>query len=285
MASRRFPSPVCYWWFGPLGVALACAPSASQDDSPGPSGPGGATSGPNGTAGSNAAAGTNGTAGASGGTVGASGAAVYGGFATVGGWPAVGGMASTGGRPAVTLPYRDDFEDGVMDQWIRLDDSDINATPWPIVVDSTSASNHVLQLASGSKTWEVGGSYEWRDVVFQVRLRLTSTSGYAFVAVRWERVAGDDNYYYLQIQPGSKPKIRARYGGSTTDPCTGTTNFAGTVGTWYTVAVTAQGSTISASIDGTPVCSGTNSSIAAGGIALGSDGVQVIFDDVSVTAL
>ncbi len=277
MACRRLV------WFGSIGVALACAPSTSQDDSSGLATTGGATTGPVGTAGTNAAA------GASGGTLGASGAAVYGGFATVGGWPAVGGITSTGGRPAVTLPYSDDFEDAVMDGWIRMDDGAINPTPWPIVVDSTTASNHVLQLGSGSKPWEVGGSYEWKDVVFEVKVRFTSTSGYAYVAVRWERVppgdpSGEDNYYYVQIEPGSKPKIRARYNGSTNDVCAGTTNFAGTVGTWYTVTLTAQGSSISATVDGTLICSGTNSSIAAGGIALGSDGVQVIFDDVSVTA-
>jgi hypothetical protein len=282
MTSRRFTSPVCVLWLSSFGVALACAPSASEDDSPGLSatGSGGAAAGPNGSAG------TNGTAGASGGTIGAAGATIQGGWSAVGGWPSVGGVTSTGGYPPLDLPYTDDFEDSLMDRWIRLDDGTITTAAWPIVVDSTAASNHVLQLGSSSNdTWEVGGSYAWTDQVFQVRLRFTGTSGYAYIAVRWERVAGDDNYYYLQIDPdSSKPKIRARYNGSTTDVCAATVNFVGTVGTWYTVTVTAQGSTLSASIDGTLVCTGTNASIPAGGIAVGSDGFQVFFDDVRVTA-
>jgi hypothetical protein len=284
MTSRCFTSPFFVLWLSSFGVALACAPSASEDDSPGLSanGSGGAAAGPNGSAG------TNGTAGASGGTIGAAGATIQGGWSAVGGWPSTGGLTNTGGYPPLDLPYTDDFEDSVMDRWYRLDDGDLTTASWPIVVDSTAATNHVLQLgASDNDTWEVGGSYAWTDQVFQVRLRLTSTSGYAYVAVRWVRLPGAiDNYYYLQIEPGSKPKIRARTttgtSSSTTDVCTGTVNFPETVGTWYTVTVTAQGSTISASIDGTLVCSGTNAALPAGGIALGSDGVQVFFDDVSV---
>jgi hypothetical protein len=283
MTPRRLLSQARFTWLCPLGAALACAPSASEADSPGSAtASGGAAAGPNG------AAGNNGTAGASGGTIGTAGATSQGGWSAVGGWPAVGGTTSTGGYAAMNLPFSDDFEDSVMDRWIRVDDGTVNPTPWPIVVDSTAASNHVLELGSSSNdTWEVGGSYAWTDEVFQVRLRFTSTSGYAFVAVRWVRLPGAiDNYYYLQIQPGSKPKIRARTTSSgsstTTDVCTGTVNFPDTTGTWYTVTVTAQGSTIGASIDGTPVCSGTNTAIPAGGVAVGSDGVQVFFDDVSV---
>jgi hypothetical protein len=266
-----------------FGVVLACAPSASEDDSPGLSatGSGGAAAGPNGSAG------TNGTAGASGSTIGAAGATTYGGFATVGGWPSTGPLTGTGGYPAMNLPYADDFEDSVLDGWTRDDDGAPNYTAsWPIVVDTTATTNHVLQLGSSDNdTWEVGGNYAWTDQVFQVRLRFVETSGYAYVAVRF---AGVDSYYFLQIEPGSKPKIRARTttgsSSSTNDVCTGTVNMPDTVGTWYTVTVTAQGSTISASVDGTLICSGTNTAIPAGGIAIGSDGVQVFFDDVSVTA-
>jgi len=51
-----------------------------------------------------------------------------------------------------------------------------------------------------------------------------------------------------------------------------------------TITVTAQGTTFSAAIDGVSVCSATNTALANGGIALGTDGGQAAFDDVNVTS-
>jgi hypothetical protein len=198
-----------------------------------------------------------------------------------------GGTANTGGSShtvvtGIPLPYTDDFEDGSTAAWLPWNSSSSALGSWAIAVDGTTT-NHVLQQSNSgsSATWFVGGDVNWKDQILSVKARWADTSTYIYASVRFNNT---DGYYYLQAVPGSKPKIRVRNSGSTTDVCAGTTNFAGTVGTWYTISVTAQGSTISAAIDGAAVCSATNTAIANGGIAVGTDGGQAAFDDVNVTS-
>lgn len=92
-------------------------------------------------------------------------------------------------------------------------------------------------------------------------------------------------YDYRLLQPASTPKVRSRYSASTVDLCAGTAAFSGVAGTWYTVTLSANGSSLSAAIGGTPICSGNDPSIAVGGIAHGTSSGRVSFDDVRVTAL
>jgi hypothetical protein len=193
-----------------------------------------------------------------------------------------GGASTTGGQSSLpssfAFPYTDDFEDGNSNGWMVWNSSSSALGTWSVALDGT---NHVLQQTSSgsSATWQVGGDVKWTDQKFSVKAKFADTSTYVYVSVRFNNT---DGYYYLQTVPGSKPKIRVRNSGSTTDVCAGTTNFAGTAGSWHTITVTAQGSTFSADIDGVAVCSATNALIASGGIAVGTDGGPSSFDDVNV---
>jgi hypothetical protein len=198
----------------------------------------------------------------------------------------VGGRTGTGGVPyvppssSIALPYTDDFEDGNLDGWLVMNNSSSALGSWAV---GTDGANHILQQTNSgsSATWQVGGDVKWTDQKLSVRVRWADTSTYIYISVRFNNA---DGYYYLQAVPGSKPKIRLRNSGSTTDVCAGSTNFAGVAGTWYTITVTAQGSTFSADIDGTAICSASNPTFANGGIALGTDGGPAAFDDVNVSA-
>lgn len=294
-----------------LGVTLACAvPTACAKvtvlDSWSPSGDGGASNGDvHASGGGNlASAGRDGTAVAtSAGSGGVSSTAQpNGGTSAVGGTlsSTVAGVAgsgngvnqasggtrpATGGTTSVAIPYKNDFETtSALSGWLRVDNAKPATTQWAIVTDSTNSANHALQVgALSDDTFEVGGNAQWTDQSLEVKVSPTSTSGYLYVAVRY---SGVNSYYFLQLQAGSKPKIRARIttagSTSTTDVCAGTV-AAGSVGSWSTVLLIAKGETLSASIDGVAVCSGTSTGIPSGGIALGTDGVQAFFDDVSVT--
>ncbi len=197
-----------------------------------------------------------------------------------GGVPATGGASHAPIPASIPLPYADDFEDGNLSMWMLWNSSTSALGSWAIGADGT---NHVLQQTNSgsSATYDVGGDVAWADQKFAVKARWSTTSTVIYVSVRFN---SPDGYYYLQVTPGSKPKIRARISGSTTDVCAGTVNFSGVAGTWYTVTLTAQGSTISADIDGTPICSGASTAILAGGIAVGTDGGPAAFDNVTVTA-
>jgi hypothetical protein len=201
-------------------------------------------------------------------------------ISTTGGSRAAGGATYGSTVATIPLPYTDDFEGSNLNMWMLWNTSSSALGGWAIAADAT---NHVLQQSNSasSATYDVGGDVTWANQKFSVKVRWTSTSTVVYVSARFN---SPESYYYLQATPGSKPKIRVRTSGSTTDVCAGTTNFAGVAGTWYAVTITAQGSTLSADIDGNSICSGTNTSVSTGGIAVGTDGGPAAFDDVSVTA-
>jgi hypothetical protein len=286
MKNHRSIRPLWALGLGALGVIDACTSVTVEN------GPAGGGVSAVGAAGSGASAGKATTGANSGGRPAGTSTGIGGidlaNIPAVGGFPPVTWEVGADKPTSLSLPYTDDFEDGTMDYpWMRDDSGTLNPTNWPIVVDSANTANHVLELGtSDSATWEVGGDLKWTDQSLTVRVRFADTSTVAYVAVRF---AGFDMYYFALLDPGSKPKIRARTtdgsSTSTSDVCTGTVNFAVTAGTWYTVRLTAQGSSLSLTIDGTAICSGTSSVIPSGNIALGSDGGgKVAFDDLNVTA-
>jgi hypothetical protein len=95
-----------------------------------------------------------------------------------------------------------------------------------------------------------------------------------------------DNDYYLQLSDtGAWSLVRNSDSGSQTTLASGTVSAPGT-GTWQHLALTFNGSAISAAINGTTVASVTDSSYLAGMVGFGTDGYQTDqFDNLSVTPL
>lgn len=275
------------WLSGSYVLAMACATVSSEPPGSLDSNSGGADNGGTNSVGATAnSAGISSTGGSRPtsttvtGTGGANNTGGSLGNPTSGGSRAMGGSMVLSTIASIALPYTDDFESGNPNMWINWNSSTSALGSWAVAADGT---NHVLQQSNSgsSATYDVGGDVKWTDQKFSVKVRWGNTGTYIYVSARFNN---PDGYYYFQAVPGSKPKLRVRNGGSTTDVCAGTANFAGVAGTWYTVTVTAQGSTISVDIDGTAICSGSSTAIAAGGIAVGTDGGPAAFDDVSVTA-
>jgi hypothetical protein len=209
------------------------------------------------------------------------GATGTGGAPATGGLPGTGGAPATGGAPPVVMPYSNDFESATaLAGWLRTDNSVVSTSNHTLAEETAGSTNHVLLVANmSSDTYEVGGNATWTDQAIQVRAKPTVDGGYIYVAARY---AALKTYYFLQLQVGSKPKIRARVDGSTSDVCAGSV-AAGAVGVWTTLGLAIKGSTISATVDGTAVCTSSNASIVAGGIAIGGKGTEIQFDDLSVT--
>jgi hypothetical protein len=53
--------------------------------------------------------------------------------------------------------------------------------------------------------------------------------------------------------------------------------------TWYTLELAAVGTTLTAKLNGMVVAAGTDTALATGGIALGTQNAVAAFDDVRVT--
>ncbi|WP_328462149.1 ricin-type beta-trefoil lectin domain protein [Streptomyces sp. NBC_00448] len=90
--------------------------------------------------------------------------------------------------------------------------------------------------------------------------------------------------YYLQVSDtGAWSILRNSSSGIRTTLASGTTTALGT-GTWHHLALTVNGSTLTAAVDGTTVGSATDSSYATGMVGLGTNGYQTDqFDNLTVT--
>jgi hypothetical protein len=95
-----------------------------------------------------------------------------------------------------------------------------------------------------------------------------------------------DNDYYLQLSnAGAWSLIRDSDSGSQTTLASGTVTAPGT-GTWQHLALTFNGSAISAAINGTTVATVTDASYLSGMVGFGTGGYQTDqFDNLSVTPL
>jgi hypothetical protein len=98
-------------------------------------------------------------------------------------------------------------------------------------------------------------------------------------------VAGIDDYYLQVSDTGAWSIVRNTTGASLTTLASGSVAAVGT-GTWHHLALSFDGSTIMASLDGTTLGSATDSSYADGQVGLGTNGWRTQdFDNLSVTPI
>jgi hypothetical protein len=293
------------WWPVVLcGVACAFGCATEQlDEMPDDSGPddtpkAGSGSGgggaPSATAGTSAlpqagtavaSAGSTSKAGSGGGgtNTGTAGSSQAGSAGTGAGGGSTGGTsAGTGGTKPVstTLPFTEDFEDGIANGFIPWNDQ-ATAGVWEVVTDG-AGKIYQPKAALSDLEFAVGGSTMWTDVAMTVKVRLNSADTDGQVVLRFKE---PKTYLVLEIAEG-KYKLRGRAAGSTTDLIAPSPKPVITAGTWYTVGITAKGTTVSLTLDGKAIgapvmCA---AAISNGGVALGADSGSISFDDLSITA-
>lgn len=293
------------WWPVVLcGVACAFGCATEQlDEMPDDSGPddtpkAGSGSGGGGGAPSSAgtsalpqagtavsSAGTSSKAGSSSGgtSSGTAGSSHAGSAGTGAGGGATGGTSTgTGGtKPTSTnLPFTEDFEDGVADGFIPWNDK-ATAGVWEVVTDG-AGKIYQPKAALSDLEFAVGGSTTWTDVAMTVKVRLNSADTDGQVVLRFKE---PKTYLVLEIAEG-KYKLRGRAAGSTTDLISPSPKPVIAAGTWYTVGITAKGTTVSLTLDGKAIgapvmCA---AAISNGGVALGADSGSISFDDLSIAA-
>ncbi|MGW6917998.1 ricin-type beta-trefoil lectin domain protein [Kitasatospora sp. NPDC054939] len=205
----------------------------------------------------------------------------------------------------VPLPYSDNFDSTVLDQqprYLSQQQGAYEATPCaggrtgrcltqraqvkPIVWNEGHDVDH---------PYTMGGDLSWTDYTVAAdallqkagSTRLMARTGYQ----GWHPGLFDG--YYLQVSDtGAWSIVRSRRDsdgtpndGHTTVLKSGTVPALGT-GTWHRLALTVNGSTLTAAIDGTTVGSATDTSFTTGMVGLGGDGYRNDrFDNLTVTPL
>ncbi|HVV48384.1 MAG TPA: hypothetical protein VHO06_01880, partial [Polyangia bacterium] len=165
----------------------------------------------------------------------------------------------------------------------------------------TNGTGTAMTATDGSTVYELSnpmskvflsanGSVDWTDVVVQARIKILSFNGSSssYYAGLCARVEDANDYYCVVLRSDGSVSIRGDIAGSS-GSIGSSASYGVTTGTWYTVQLEIVGSTITASINGTPVLpksgSGaiTDASIDHGGVGLVVDNGVAEFDDVSVT--
>jgi hypothetical protein len=163
------------------------------------------------------------------------------------------------------------FEDGSTNAWSK------SGGTWAVVTDGSK----VLQQskASTDNARVFAGDAAWTGYTVQARVKPLSLGSGGFVALL-ARATGSTTFYRLALIPGNLVQLQAVNSGSVT--VLGSSSRTVATGTWYTLSLTTNGTTISGSVDGTAVASATNSSITGGRMGLQTGFSTANFDDVTV---
>ena len=249
------------------------AEAGSSSSTAGTSTKGGTGSGGTGTAG----AGHAGSAGKGAGGGSTGGAGTGGGSAGTGS----AGSGTGGTEPANTnLPFTEDFEDGKANGFIPWNE-DMTQGMWAVVADGAGKVYQPVATVADLE-FGVGGSTTWTDVALTVKVRLKDDASAAQIVLRFK----DPKTYLVVEMAVGKFKLRARNAGSTKDLISPSPKPVIAGGTWYTVGLTAKGTTVTLTLEGMPIGAPVmcDAAISNGGVALGVAEGSVSFDEVKVVA-
>jgi Domain of Unknown Function (DUF1080) len=151
----------------------------------------------------------------------------------------------------------------------------------PVTYDGT---NDLLSLATGApntQAW-VGARPAWTDYTISVQLRIDTTGGNGGINFRMTNpAAGNDSgqMYYAALLPTGVQLGKENNGWTQLDLVTAT--FA--TGTFYTMTVTANGSALSVTVNGTTYITSTDSTFTTGSVGLRSYLSGMSYKELSVT--
>jgi len=181
------------------------------------------------------------------------------------------GLVATVTNAEAAIVFSSDFESGSTSGWSK------SGGTWSIVSDGSQTLRQTN--ASSENAREFAGDASWTDYSVSARVKPLSfgSGGFAGLLVR---AKSSTSFYRLALLPG-QVQLQAVNSGSVT--ALGTLTRTVSTGTWYTLSLTVSGSTISGTVEGTTVGSGTSSVSATGRIGLQTGYASAGFDDVIVT--
>ena len=204
------------------------------------------------------------------------------------------GTATSPAKASLPLPYTDSFSEySTGSEANYLSDQNGSFEIQPCTGGRSGecvqqmAAQEPITWDSASNPYTTIGDLSWTDYKVSVDA-LMSQSGAVQLLGRVGtqhpfNVAGIDEYYLQLSDTGAWSIVKNDYNGDLTTLASGTVTAPGT-GTWSQLALTFDGSTITATINGTTVGSVTDTTYGQGQVGLGVDGWQTDeFSDLSVT--
>jgi pectate lyase len=178
-------------------------------------------------------------------------------------------VATTGAQAAVI--FSDNFSGGT-GSWSKSGGS------WAVVTDGSAAyqqSNNTSELARA-----FAGDTGWTSYSVQARVKPLSFNGSNRVVAIASRVSSATRMYRLALINANRAELQAVNGSAIT--VIGSASLTVATGTWYTLKIEVNGSTVRGFVNGTQIASGTNTAQSAGRIALVTAYASATFDDVIV---
>jgi pectate lyase len=169
----------------------------------------------------------------------------------------------------------DNFEDGSISDWSK------SGGTWSVVTDGSRVAQ---QSNTGSDRARLfAGQFSWANYAVQARVKPLSFNGSNRLVALASRATGSTKMYRLALVNADRVELQAFNGSSIT--VIGSAPLTVSTGTWYTLRIEANGSTIRGLVNGAQVASGTNTMNSAGQIALFTEFASANFDDVTVDTI
>ena len=165
------------------------------------------------------------------------------------------------------------FEDNSISSWSK------SGGTWTVESDGSRVARQ--SNASSENARLFNGSTSWAAYSVQARVKPLSLGSGGFVGLL-ARASGSTKFYRLALLPGNRVELQAVNGSSVT--VLGSLSRTVSTGTWYTLLLDVNGSTIRGTIDGTQVGSTSNTMEDNGRIGLQTAFSTASFDDVAVNS-
>src|SRR5215813_3136525 len=178
------------------------------------------------------------------------------------------------GISAQTQLFSDDFEDGNDNGWSK------SSGTWSVVTDGSLA---YRQSGTSADSNARTGSSSWTNISIQARVKPIAFNGADRYVGVTTRVVNSNHYYFLALQNGNRLLLGKRAGSS---PITlATKSFTFSPGTFFTLRLDANGSTLTGFVNGTQQLTASDSESTAGIIGGATFFASASFDDFLVTSI
>jgi hypothetical protein len=204
------------------------------------------------------------------------------------------GTAASPAQSTLALPYSDSFDSDAADQQPRYLSQQQGAFEVEPCAGGRAgqcvqqqAAIQPIEWDGNSNPYTVGGNLSWANYTVSADALIAQAGAVQLlgrVGTQHSFGPAGINEYYLQLSnTGAWSIVRNNTSDTLTTLASGTVTAPGT-GTWHHLALTFNGTAISAAIDGTTVATVTDSTYRSGMVGLGTSGYQTDqFDNLSVT--
>jgi fibronectin type 3 domain-containing protein len=178
------------------------------------------------------------------------------------------------GISAQTQLFSDDFQDGNDNGWTK------SSGTWAVVTDGSLA---YRQSGTSADSNARTGSPSWTNISVQARVKPIAFNGADRYVGVTTRVVNSNHYYFFALQNGNRLLLGKRAGSS---PITlATKSFTFSPGTFFTLRLDANGSTLTGFVNGTQQLTASDSEFTAGIIGGATFFASASFDDFLVTSI